>query len=598
MADIENKPKELTVDHVKKIFNLSESSAASWHPTIKSACDEKQINTVYRLAAFLAQVNVETGGLKRFVENLNYSSNRLLEIFPKYFKSREEADAYAGQPEKIANKVYANRMGNGDEASGDGWRYRGRGGIQLTGKSNYDACTRGGVSCLGNNSKNLEEKEGAIKSAAWFWGSKGLNRQADNANFKEICLRVNGGTNGYSERVSSYERNLRILSDLPDDAPVQVDPDGEGENKVKAGPNRDNPEYTPTPETQYNNISEPIVAGRAEYPWNQAHESRSGHLIEIDDTPGSERLHWYHRTGTYTEMQPEGDHVTKSVKDKYVFVNQNDFWDVGGDQTTKIAGTMLEKIGSTKTTKVGSTYFIEAPESLQVNTPEANFSEVVNCKILSAKYIRMARGAGNGEFGNVADIKSRDSCHADYSIHSTSLGYDGSARIPGSWYGGNWAYKLLEGASSVPGGKVSFNPYTNELGSSTVNFNQETHETKIRSAGDLTTYVQGGEETIVNGDISRESGGDVEDTNLGSRKIASGEQLDLCSDTKVKVDAPEVEIVGAVMVSGLMFKPVSSVDSLPKPPADSDGATVLYMVGSKLKSATSDGSRWIENAEL
>ncbi len=166
------------------------------------------INTPLRVAAYLSNVLVESNYLRSSVENLNYSAEGLLKTFPKYFKGIDEANKYARQPEKIANKVYANRMGNGNEASGDGWRYRGRGYIQLTGRENYtkfskyDLCT-----------KNVVEKPESVAefplnqvAAMWYWEKCNLNKLADYGDTEAIRKAINGGLNGYADVMVLYRR--------------------------------------------------------------------------------------------------------------------------------------------------------------------------------------------------------------------------------------------------------------------------------------------------------------------------------------------------------------------------------------------------------
>lgn len=170
--------------------------------------DKFGINTPLRLAHFLAQVSHESGGFKVGRENLNYSADGLQKIFKKYFPTPELANAYARQPEKIANKVYANRLGNGDEASGDGWKYRGAGGIQLTGKDNFKAFSDAiGEDCVAN--PELVADKYYLSSAAWFWKKNGLNEMADKGNTGDVVTsvskRVNGGTIGLSQRLDEFK---------------------------------------------------------------------------------------------------------------------------------------------------------------------------------------------------------------------------------------------------------------------------------------------------------------------------------------------------------------------------------------------------------
>ena len=140
---------------------------------INKVVEEFEINTPERISMFLAQIGHESGGLTKLHENLNYKPARLLQIFPKYFRDVDPEDY--NTPEKIANRVYSSRMGNGDEDSGDGYRFRGRGAVQLTGKSNYLACGKDLGVDLEENPDYLETPEGAIRSAAWFWNQHDLN---------------------------------------------------------------------------------------------------------------------------------------------------------------------------------------------------------------------------------------------------------------------------------------------------------------------------------------------------------------------------------------------------------------------------------------
>lgn len=168
------------------------------------------INTPKRMAAFLANAFHECGNLKTFVENLNYSRDRLLKVFPKYF-NESNVDAYARQPEKIANRVYASRVGNGDEKSGDGWKFRGRGVIQITFRANYKAYGDSDL-CVGNPVTNpdiLAKYPEAYKSAMWFFQKNGCNQLADRGDFEGVVKRINGGLNGYAERSYLYRRFCR-----------------------------------------------------------------------------------------------------------------------------------------------------------------------------------------------------------------------------------------------------------------------------------------------------------------------------------------------------------------------------------------------------
>jgi putative chitinase len=145
------------------------------------------------------------------MENLNYSAKGLVGTFKKYFPTEEIAKQYERKPEKIANRVYANRMGNGDENSGDGYKYRGRGLIQLTGKFNYTKFSQSIDLSLDETVKYLETPEGAVASAGWFWDNNKLNRFCDNDDFITLTKRINGGTIGLADRKHHYEIALKVL---------------------------------------------------------------------------------------------------------------------------------------------------------------------------------------------------------------------------------------------------------------------------------------------------------------------------------------------------------------------------------------------------
>ena len=164
-----------------------------------------------RIASFLAQIAHESGGFNFTKENLNYSADGLQKVFGKYFSDAATAAAYARQPAKIANRVYANRMGNGDEASGDGYKFCGRGLIQLTGKDNYTKYAAAVQKSLDDAVVYLETPAGAASSAGWFWDVNKLNEFADKDNIIGMTKRINGGTNGLDDRLALYNTALAAL---------------------------------------------------------------------------------------------------------------------------------------------------------------------------------------------------------------------------------------------------------------------------------------------------------------------------------------------------------------------------------------------------
>jgi len=182
---------------------------------IPAVAQKFQIDSALRLAHFLAQCGHESGGFRATQENLNYSAKGLNGIFKKYFPTEAVAAAYARQPEKIANKVYGNRMGNGSEASGEGYKFRGRGYIQLTGKDNYTAFGKAiGEDICANPDKVASTY--ALLSAAWFFNKNGLHKMADggasDATVTSITKRVNGGTIGLADRIKHFKEYYHLLA--------------------------------------------------------------------------------------------------------------------------------------------------------------------------------------------------------------------------------------------------------------------------------------------------------------------------------------------------------------------------------------------------
>ena len=186
-----------------------------WFPLLLKDLEFYEINTVERVAAFLSQCAHESLNFTVTHENLNYGAPGLMATFKKYFPTQELANEYARQPEKIANRVYANRMGNGDEASGDGYKYRGRGIVQLTGHDTYRDCSMAvfGDDRLLSSPDWLESKEGCVIGACWFWNVyKNINPVADTDDVEAVTRLVNGGLNGIDDRKAKYSAFKEILS--------------------------------------------------------------------------------------------------------------------------------------------------------------------------------------------------------------------------------------------------------------------------------------------------------------------------------------------------------------------------------------------------
>lgn len=201
----------VSTEQMKTILpRMNWDKAEPYIPHITTVLPKFGIDTPLRKAHFLSQVAHESGGLKYSQENLNYSAQGLRSVFGKYFKTMEIANAYARKPEKIANKVYADRMGNGNEASGDGWKFRGRGLIQLTGKELYQNFGKAhGIDCV-NNPDLLLDPEWALTSACWFWNKRKLNTYADANDILMVTKRINGGINGLNDRQQYLDSFRRI----------------------------------------------------------------------------------------------------------------------------------------------------------------------------------------------------------------------------------------------------------------------------------------------------------------------------------------------------------------------------------------------------
>lgn len=210
---VQEEPKMITYEQLLTINGNKNPEMCKYYiDALNKVLPEYKIDTKLRLCHFLAQILHESGNLKYKSENLNYSAKALRSVFPKYFKTDEIANQYARKPEKIANRVYANRMGNGDEASGDGWNFRGRGLIQLTGRCNYKACRDAiGLDLVKNPDLIIESAEASVRAACWFWTKNNLNAVADKDDCKTCTKLINGGFNGLEDRVSILRRAKSVI---------------------------------------------------------------------------------------------------------------------------------------------------------------------------------------------------------------------------------------------------------------------------------------------------------------------------------------------------------------------------------------------------
>jgi putative chitinase len=186
--------------------------ADEWLDLLNVAMQRFNINTPKRMAAFIGQCAHESANFAMLTENLNYRMESLVRVWPRHFPTLDVAAQYHRKPEQIANRAYANRMGNGPEASGDGWKFRGRGLIQLTGKDNYQLASDALRVDLVANPDAVTEPAMAAMTAAWFWNKRGLNELADNGDNETISRRINGGTHGMDDRLQRTDIALALLT--------------------------------------------------------------------------------------------------------------------------------------------------------------------------------------------------------------------------------------------------------------------------------------------------------------------------------------------------------------------------------------------------
>jgi putative chitinase len=199
----------LTSDQLKQM--VKNPYIDHWYSALAQLLPDYELNTPLRVAHFVAQCAHESGNFVFIKENLNYKAASLQKTFAKYFPTAELAAQYANQPEKIANRIYASRMGNGNETSGDGYRFCGRGLIQLTGRDNYTFFAGSLDISVEDASQYLETFEGAAQSACWFWEQNNLNRFADANDVKGLTRAINGGYIGIIDREEHTNHALHIL---------------------------------------------------------------------------------------------------------------------------------------------------------------------------------------------------------------------------------------------------------------------------------------------------------------------------------------------------------------------------------------------------
>lgn len=375
---LEDKPYTLQPQHFEKILP---GKSNPYFDILVAEFAKSNINTLYRTAMFLAQTMVESNYYNELEGNFNYSAQGLLRTFPSYFTPSEAVD-YARKPEAIANHAYANRYGNGPESSGDGWRYRDRGLIQLTFKSNYLDCHyKTGIDCV-NNPDLLTQPLYAVKSALYFWTAHGLNRYSDKCDVRGCTKIINPSLLKLSERQSNFDKILCILNDGVNCGQPTVP-------STKTSDSR-----KPTPDSPITVIEEPAIetmkdissTSRSKYPWNLVYETRSGHVIELDDEPGHERINIFHRSGSYITFTPDGDIVTKATRNKMDFTTGATYSIHQGDSITKNIGNVRQEVVGDIILKSSNDIFLEADDRVQFNTPLVSASNIIvspNAEILN-----------------------------------------------------------------------------------------------------------------------------------------------------------------------------------------------------------------------
>ena len=202
-----------TENHARELIPRALGGPDDWYESMVEALPQYGITSIPRVAAFIAQCAHESGGFSTLEENLNYKAATLTKIWPQRYPA-DVAKQYAGKPELIANKSYGGRMGNGPESSGDGWKFRGRGLLQLTGKDNYRNCSKFMFQdeTLLDNPDILLDAYYAIHSACWFWHKNSLNQYADSGDFVTMTKKINGGTIGLEDRKKHFAHAVEVLS--------------------------------------------------------------------------------------------------------------------------------------------------------------------------------------------------------------------------------------------------------------------------------------------------------------------------------------------------------------------------------------------------
>lgn len=350
-----------------------------WKGPLEKACEYYNIQGA-RMCMLLAQIGHESNDGRRLSENLNYTSaQRLVAIWPTRFPNVEFAQQYVSNPQKLGNYVYNGRMGN-RTGSDDGWNFRGKGLLQLTGRENNQTFTRESeFDTISNPDLLTTNANAAAMSSAWFF-----NKFTSGTDIVQVTRRINGGTIGLQDRKQRYERALAAYRGEEGVPPVDAGSPGQGEFKQAVNGGRVPSDVNRTDgntafylgESDVNRLAredgknhwmyqiresariqdvrgplrdgsswaEPPYANRAVYPFNKTFETISGHLVEYDDTPNNERIHEYHRSGTYTEISPKGDQTVKIVGDSYQIIAGQSNIVILGDCNLSINGNLNQHV--------------------------------------------------------------------------------------------------------------------------------------------------------------------------------------------------------------------------------------------------------------
>lgn len=376
-------PANLTLAKTKIMFGLSDVNAALFYNAISKYMAKYECTTILTLGAFFGQISVESANLSQLVENMNYSAAGLLATFPSHFNATTAAQANRN-PQLAAQYAYDGRMGNAPFPSLDGWTYIGRGAIGITGKSNYQSVNHDLLIDCVNNPALLQQPDGAIQSAFWFWGKRGLNAYALRGDITSITKRINGGTTALQQRISMTQRAYDVLAGKPVSMiPTQTSPIQQ--NSIGSA--------------NHPSVSEPTPARDGNYPYTYTFQSRSGHVFQIDDDPNAPRILIMHESGSYDEYEADGSRIYKSMQDDHHIIQGDEYFQIQGDETISIGGQLYTK-ASEIVFNSGSNFDVQA-NSAQFNIGSFNVDGDMVVTSLQTDTMSVTGGASGG---NIADM--------------------------------------------------------------------------------------------------------------------------------------------------------------------------------------------------